>query len=44
MIYSADPPATRAFFRDVLEIPFVVEGDDWLIFSTGPSELGVHPG
>ena len=44
MIYSADPPATRAFFRDVLELPFVVEGDDWLIFATGPSELGVHPG
>ncbi len=44
MIYSADPPATRAFFRDVLEMPFVAEGDDWLIFSTGPSELGVRPG
>ncbi len=45
LIYSDDPPATRAFLRDVLELPFVEEPDmpGWLIFKTGPSELGVHP-
>ena len=55
LIYSDDPAATRAFFRDVLELPWVSdagssdEGADptteqsWLIFRTGPSELGVHP-
>jgi predicted enzyme related to lactoylglutathione lyase len=49
LVYSDDPTATRAFFKDVLRWPFVSEdgaGDDpaeWLIFATGPSELGVHP-
>jgi catechol 2,3-dioxygenase-like lactoylglutathione lyase family enzyme len=46
LIYSKDPPATRAFLRDVLgwlyvEHPESEEG--WLIFRSGPSELGVHP-
>ena len=48
LIYSDDAPATRAFFRDVLELPFVSDDesqdtDGWLIFATGPSEVGVHP-
>jgi predicted enzyme related to lactoylglutathione lyase len=46
LIYSDDAPATRAFFRDVLGWPFVdhaESGQGWLIFQTGPSELGVHP-
>lgn len=56
LIYSDDATATRAFFKDVLGLPFVTdassgdgesptEGDPagWLIFDTGPSELGVHP-
>ena len=55
LIYSDDAPATRAFFRDVLDLTWVSdhgsseEGSDpkaessWLIFDTGPSELGVHP-
>ena len=60
LVYSDDPVATRAFFKDVLRWPFVSEGADgdagvggsgtggedpaeWLIFGTGPSELGVHP-
>ena len=45
LIYSDDPEATRAFLRDVLDWPFVEGGFDsgWLIFKTGPSELGVHP-
>jgi predicted enzyme related to lactoylglutathione lyase len=45
LVYSDDPVATRAFFRDVLGWPCVEEPDvpGWLIFKTGPSELGVHP-
>jgi len=46
LIYSDDAAATRAFFRDVLGFANVDAGtgdDDWLIFRTGPSELGVHP-
>ncbi|MGZ4675440.1 MAG: VOC family protein [Acidimicrobiia bacterium] len=46
LVYSDDPEATRAFFRDVLGWPFVTDaGTDpgWLIFRTGPSEMGVHP-
>ncbi len=49
LIYSDDPAATRAFLKDVLGLPFVSDGEDssdpsaWLIFATGPSELGVHP-
>ena len=46
LIYSDDADATRAFFRDVLGFPSVDAGNgdrNWLIFQTGPSELGVHP-
>lgn len=50
LIYSDDVDATRTFLRDVLGFPFINEGDigdgsstGWLIFGTGPSELGVHP-
>jgi catechol 2,3-dioxygenase-like lactoylglutathione lyase family enzyme len=45
LIYSDDPVATRAFLRDVLGWPCVEEPHvpGWLIFKTGPSELGVHP-
>ena len=52
LVYSDDAAATRAFFRDVLHWPFVTDAatsdgaddsDPWLIFGTGPSELGVHP-
>ena len=49
LIYSDDVEATRRFLRDVLGFPFVNDSgaDDsatgWLIFGTGPSELGVHP-
>ena len=46
LIYSDDPVATRAFMRDVLGWPHVEHADSepgWLIFKTGPSELGVHP-
>ena len=43
LVYADDAEAARAFFRDVLEWPFVDAHGGWLIFRTGPSELGVHP-
>lgn len=45
LIYSDDANATRAFLRDVLGWKYVAEDfdKDWLIFKSGPSELGVHP-
>lgn len=55
LVYSDDAAATRAFFRDVLRWPWVVDpgssgdqagadaAEQWLIFASGPSELGVHP-
>ena len=46
LVYSDDPEATRAFLRDVLGWPYVQDPDSspgWLIFRTGPSEMGVHP-
>ena len=45
LIYSDDAKATRAFLRDVLGWKYVAEDFDnaWLIFKSGPSEMGVHP-
>ena len=46
LVYSDDPVTTRAFFRDVLGWPYPEHPESapgWLIFKTGPSELGVHP-
>ena len=43
LVYAHDPDAARAFFRDVLGYPVADTGGGWLIFKTGPSELGVHP-
>lgn len=43
MIYSDDAPATRAFLRDVLSWSFADAGSGWLIFRSGPSEVGAHP-
>ncbi len=43
LVYAEDPDAARAFFRDVLQYPGTDTGGGWLIFGTGPSELGVHP-
>jgi predicted enzyme related to lactoylglutathione lyase len=44
VVYADDPDAARAFFRDVVRWPHVDAHEGWLIFKTGPSELGVHPG
>ena len=43
LIYSEDPDSTRVFLRDVLGWPNVDAHGGWLIFKSGPSELGVHP-
>ncbi|QGN58411.1 VOC family protein [Nostocoides sp. HKS02] len=43
LVYAEDPDAARTFFRDVLQFPAADTGGGWLIFATGPSELGVHP-
>ena len=43
LLYAEDPDAARAFFREVLQFPYVDSGGGWLIFRTGPSETGVHP-
>ena len=43
LVYADDADRARAFFRDVLQWPSVDAGQGWLIFRTGPSELGVHP-
>ena len=43
LVYAEDPDAARAFFGDVLEFPGTDTGGGWLIFKSGPSELGVHP-
>jgi predicted enzyme related to lactoylglutathione lyase len=43
LLYSKDPDADRAFFRDVLQLRFIDDGHGWLIFALPPAELAVHP-
>jgi len=43
LLYSTDPEADRAFFRDVLKYRHVDVGHGWLIFKLPPAELAVHP-
>jgi hypothetical protein len=43
LLYSKDPEADRAFFRDVLKFPFIDVGGGWLIFVMPPAEAGIHP-
>lgn len=43
LLYADDAEAARAFFRDVVGWANVDAHGGWLIFRTGPSELGVHP-
>ena len=42
VIYSKDPEADRAFFRDVLQFPWVDAGHGWLIFAMPPLEAAFH--
>jgi catechol 2,3-dioxygenase-like lactoylglutathione lyase family enzyme len=43
IVYSDDPEATRAFFREVLVWPFIEARPGWPIFDTGASETAAHP-
>ena len=43
MLYSSDAEATRAFLRDVLELPATDVGEGWLIFRAPAGEIGSHP-
>lgn len=43
IIYSKNPDADKAFFRDILKLNNVDVGRGWLIFGLPPSELAVHP-
>src|SRR5437899_4368352 len=43
ILYSKNPEADRAFFRDVLGFNSVDAGHDWLIFALPPAEAAFHP-
>ena len=43
LVYTTDPEADRAFFRDVLQFPSVDVGRGWLIFALPPAEAAFHP-
>jgi catechol 2,3-dioxygenase-like lactoylglutathione lyase family enzyme len=43
LIYTSEPEAVRAVFRDVFGFEHVDAGDGWLIFKLPPAELGIHP-
>jgi catechol 2,3-dioxygenase-like lactoylglutathione lyase family enzyme len=43
LIYTPDPEADRAFFRDVLQFASVDVGGGWLIFALPPAEAAFHP-
>jgi predicted enzyme related to lactoylglutathione lyase len=44
IVYTEDAAALRAFFRDVLELPWVDAGGDWPIFALPATEVAAHPG
>ena len=43
LLYTSEPEAVRAIFRDVFGWPHVNAGEGWLIFALPPAEIGVHP-
>jgi len=43
IVYAENAEATRAFLRDVLELPSVDAGGGWLIFALPPAEIAAHP-
>jgi catechol 2,3-dioxygenase-like lactoylglutathione lyase family enzyme len=43
ILFSSDAEATRAFFRDVLQLRSVDAGGGWLIFALPPAEVAAHP-
>jgi hypothetical protein len=44
LLYSKEPEADRAFFRDVLNFRSLDIGGGWLLFALPPAEMAVHPG
>ncbi len=43
IVYTSEPDAVRAIFRDVFGWDHVDAGGGWLIFALPPAEVGVHP-
>ena len=43
LLYTSEPEALRAVFRDIFGWKHVDDGDGWLIFALPPAELGIHP-
>ena len=43
IIFSRNPEADRAFFRDILGLDSVDSGGGWLIFALPPAEVAFHP-
>jgi predicted enzyme related to lactoylglutathione lyase len=43
LLYTSEPDAVRALFRDVFGWRHVDAGHGWLVFALPPAELGVHP-
>lgn len=43
MFYTSQPEATRAFFRDTLNLPYTDVGEGWLIFDLPEADHGFHP-
>ena len=43
LLYTTEPEKLRAMLRDAFGFKHVDAGDGWLIFTTPPSEMGVHP-
>ena len=43
LLYSTEPEADRAFFRDTLKFRNVDAGEGWLIFKLPPAEVAFHP-
>jgi len=42
VVYSSDPNADRAFFRDVLKLKGVDAGGGFMIFGLPPAEVSLH--
>jgi hypothetical protein len=43
LIYTSEPDALRALFRDAFGWSNVDAGSGWLVFALPPAELAVHP-
>jgi catechol 2,3-dioxygenase-like lactoylglutathione lyase family enzyme len=43
LLYSSDPEASRAFFRDKVQVPGSDIGEGWWIFDFPEGDLGFHP-